>query len=292
MKKILFLFFPLTFTFCQQPDRRDEAIALKTGLFHEPTASALIEDTRLVEASGLIVSVKNPGFLWTHNDSGGEPSLYLIDKNANVKMVVTLEGFSNTDWEEIAMVDTGNIPYILIGEFGDNQGVRDTVAIVKIEEPEYNRKAEFSVPNDNIEEMRFTYAEGPRDSEAFFYDYNSDKLVLISKREENVNVYEFEFQPASFQIIRSLGTIPFRNFTSADMNKKGEILLKNYDSIFYWEESDLPASKRILNTPQWRVPYNPEPQGEAICWDGDGNFYSISEKNKGLDQLLIRYERK
>ncbi|MEK9751464.1 MAG: hypothetical protein VW236_07935 [Flavobacteriaceae bacterium] len=38
-------------------------------------------DTRLKEISGLVVSRKNPGVFWVHNDSGDAPVLYALDQS-------------------------------------------------------------------------------------------------------------------------------------------------------------------------------------------------------------------
>src|SRR6185503_21353754 len=35
----------------------------------------------LTDASGLAISAKNPGVLWSHNDSGGFPFLYALTTN-------------------------------------------------------------------------------------------------------------------------------------------------------------------------------------------------------------------
>ena len=39
----------------------------------------LVERRELKEASGVVASRSNPGWLWTHNDSGGGSFLYAID---------------------------------------------------------------------------------------------------------------------------------------------------------------------------------------------------------------------
>src|SRR5688500_3946663 len=40
-------------------------------------------DERLAEASGLVASIINPGFLWTLNDSRNPAEIFLIDQQAN-----------------------------------------------------------------------------------------------------------------------------------------------------------------------------------------------------------------
>ena len=44
-----------------------------------PVAAAQLAEPRNEETSGLAVSHRTPGLLWTHNDSGGEPVLFALN---------------------------------------------------------------------------------------------------------------------------------------------------------------------------------------------------------------------
>ena len=75
------------------------------------------------ETSGLILW---KGGVWTHNDSGGESIIYKLDTvNGTVIQRVKLTNASNIDWEDICQ-DEG---HIYIGDFGNNYGNRDDLAI-------------------------------------------------------------------------------------------------------------------------------------------------------------------
>jgi hypothetical protein len=76
------------------------------------------------------------------------------------------------------------------------------------------------------------------------------------------------------------------------MRPNGELLLKTYDDIYYWPASSEAASTRILKGFQFRIPYKHEPQGESICWDEQGNFYTITERVKEKPQQLMYFQRK
>ena len=57
-----------------------------TTTFSAPVDRGALDNPEIVEASGIAASRKNAGALWTHNDSGGAPKVYLIDdsgKNAS-----------------------------------------------------------------------------------------------------------------------------------------------------------------------------------------------------------------
>lgn len=260
-------------------------------LFHPQRVIATISDQTLVEASGLEESYTNPGYFWTHNDSGGDPALYLIDTTGSVKMIVMLEGLTNRDWEEIVTIRRGGKSWIYVAEIGDNKAVHEQVSLIEIQEPKYQGNTNVVVAAKDIKIMSFQYAEGARDAEALLFDSQSNEFVLITKREENSMVYSFPFQSGDEIItVTSKGSIPSRNFTAADANETGEVLLKHYNAIFFWGASNQRIADRILQWNPVEIPYTPEPQGEAICWMGK-DFYTISEKNKGKPQEMLVFKR-
>ncbi|WP_420317513.1 hypothetical protein [Ekhidna sp.] len=217
-------------------------------LFSSQKVSATITDDRLIEASGLEESYLNPGYFWTHNDSGSEAILYLIGPNGLIVMEVRLNGVENRDWEEIVTVNKGSESLIYVAETGDNRAIYENVQLICLKEPKYTGKAKVEIPETELKTMNFRYEEGARDAEALLYDTNFDEFVLVTKREENAMVYSFPFVPNQKPInIKSKGTVPSKLFTAADMNEDGEILLKHYSAIYYWEKSNERALDRILN---------------------------------------------
>lgn len=260
-------------------------------VFYKQQVTATIEDGRLVEASGIEESYINDGYFWTHNDSGSEPIIYLINEQAEIIMEVELKGIRNRDWEEIVTVKDENGSFIYIGEIGDNKAVHKDVKFFRIPEPTFNGNKSITIDKKDIDIMSFTYAEGARDAEAVLYDYNQKEFVLVTKREDEAMVYSFPFEPNDKAIsIKSQGTIPAKLFTAADMNEGGEILLKRYGAIYYWGPSEEAAVDRILAWDAIMVDYIPEPQGEAICWSKN-DFYTISEKNIGKPQEMLVFKR-
>lgn len=88
MKLIYILFFVFTFS----SPCHGQQISLVT------TLESFIE-----ESSGLIYL---DGKLITHNDSGGNPTLYeLDDVSGNITRSVVIENATNTDWEDICHDD-------------------------------------------------------------------------------------------------------------------------------------------------------------------------------------------
>ncbi|MFY0608175.1 MAG: hypothetical protein JXR10_15765 [Cyclobacteriaceae bacterium] len=280
-------FLPFIFFFFLNPE--DEMFNQEESLFEGQEAVASLKNRKLDEASGLEYSIKNPNHFWSHNDSGGNPSIFLFDTTGQIVMEVRLTGVDNRDWEEITLEETSENSFIYIADFGDNKSVRPFVNIFRIEEPVFEGEDFVAVPANEIEKMRFKYKEGARDAEALMFDYSINELVLVTKRERNTLIYSFPFDPNE-SVVSSLGSIPSRGFTAADASMSGEILLKNYKTIYYWPSDSQGVADRILQWKPTKLSYSPEPQGEAVCWAAE-DFYTISERN-GKDQKLLYYKRK
>lgn len=245
----------------------------------------------LDEASGLESSLTNPGYFWSHNDSGGEPEIYLMDKKGEIAFTVELKGVRNLDWEEIVTATVDSVNYIFIADIGDNEAVRDDVFLLRIEEPKFTDQKKIQIPFEEIDIMKFRYYERARDAETLMYDSDQEQFILITKREQQVLLYAFPFDASGGIVtITSKGKIDHRNFTAGDISEAGEVLLKTYDDIYYFPAGEKSAKDRIFEWDPVRVTYDREPQGEAMCWMGT-DFYTLSEK-KGADQELLIFEKK
>jgi len=157
-------------------------LLLSTYLAHAQTP-ILTELTDLpssiIETSGL-ENGPNDCF-WTHNDSGNSAELYCVDTLGIIQRTVTVVGDPNTDWEEVAKDQQGNL---FIGNFGNNLLNRTDLHVVKI--PSIDTCTGTTYVTDTI---RFTYPDqtsfppngdyGNFDMEAMFY--YQDSLHLFSK---------------------------------------------------------------------------------------------------------------
>ncbi|MDQ6842742.1 MAG: hypothetical protein M3Z92_00115 [Bacteroidota bacterium] len=86
----------------------------------------------LHESSGLCYT---DGNLWTFGDSGNLNAIYKIDTATGaVVQIVIIQNFSNTDWEDIA----ADSSYIYIGDFGNNDGNRKDLKIIRIKKTDLN----------------------------------------------------------------------------------------------------------------------------------------------------------
>lgn len=288
---IYFLLLSLFFKFYADP----QIDSPYSSVFKPAVKTGIIEGTHLTEASGMVASIKNKEHFWVINDSGNHAKLYLINTKGETVHSWWINDVLNTDWEDLAIrydASSGKSS-ILIGDIGDNYAIRKSINILEIEEPKFSSAQDTMI--SNFKNYHFRYEDGPRDAETLLYDPKSLKLFVVTKREENVRIYQADEQliENDTMLLTFKSKLPFHNVTSGDITLNGnEILLKNYNAIFYWDGVNEKDMLSTFSQEHELVQYTPEPQGESICWDRSGKgFYTLSEKSWAKNQVLYFFER-
>ena len=134
------------------------------------------------ETSGL--EILNDVFV-THNDSGGEPSLYFFNLNGEITDSKKLEEKSfweiyNNDWEDI----TADEDYIYIADTGNNFGTRDNLSIIKVKIADFSVDTKIDIFYSDQESF-FPSSKHKYDAEALLII--QDKIALFSKDRESLN---------------------------------------------------------------------------------------------------------
>ena len=263
--------------------------------FMPPKRLAELTHAKLDELSGLVASRKHPGLLWTHNDSGNGAEIFLVDTTLNLKLTCILPAY-NRDWEDIA-VGPGPDPaksYVYVGDIGDNDAIYPLKYIYRFEEPDLtpNKIAKIT----SLDTITFRLSDGKKDSETLMINPQTKSLYVVSKREKPVFVYELPFpQSTDDTLVAQKGiSLPVTQIVSASISSKGdEIIMKNYEHIYYWKTKQGETIEKALARVPNEVDYDPEPQGEAITWAANGSgFYTISERTLGKKVYLYFYKRK
>lgn len=267
--------------------------------FTNGVAKGTITHTEINEASGLVTSMGNPGFLWTHNDSGDAARIFLIDGSARLNATYYLEGVVARDWEDIGTMERSGRNYLLVGDIGDNGGHYPYVQLHVVEEPVVASGRDVltdTIPKEYINTFVLKYEDGPRDAESLFFDPIGNWLYVISKRELRAGIYRtfLPETPTDTLTLKRAGTLPHTFITAADISRDGtEVLMKNLLEVFYWRRRPGESIPQMLKRPATRLPYQPEPQGEAIAFSPDGQgYYTLSEAALGLKAILYFYPRR
>ena len=261
--------------------------------FEKGKAVGTNKNPKLEEASGLVGSARNPGYFWTHNDSGNPAELFLLDSTAATRQVFTFSGITNRDWEDITLGSGSeeNVNYLYIGDIGDNLSRYPLKYIYRTKEPSIDQTEVIT----DFDTLIVKLSDGVRDSEALLSDPVSKNLYLISKRAKSAVVYEILSPFSSDTLIaEKVFELPLKSVNGGAISVDGkEVLLKNYEYIYYWKKVGDESFIDLLKKPAIELPYDPEPQGEAIAWARDGSgFYTLGENAKGERSKLFFYKRK
>ena len=262
----------------------------------DPVALARVTDPRLNEASGLVASRRNPGLYYTHNDSGGLPIVYAINRAGDIRLTIRLRGAKNVDWEDIALIpgEQPNAGDVCVADIGDNKARRATVVFYRFPEPNIPSTA---TPNASLEitpqTIRCEYEDGPRDAEAFAIDPHTGDGYIFSKQHDATpcRIYRLPArwtsdQPVSLKYVTNLKLpptlTPLTIVTAADMSSDGKRLVtRSYACGWEWRMPAAAGSEeftRIFAQMPRQLRLAPERQGEAICFSVDGrHLLTISE---------------
>ncbi len=263
-----------------------------------------IENNIIEEASGLVESVENNNSLWTHNDGGDGPFLYLISSfDAKILKKISLVGIKNEDWEDLAigpsiLGDTST--YIYLGDIGDNKKNKTIKKIHFFREPKIKDFDNELIEINDIKTISFYSEKKIENFETLMIDPNSKELFLIAKnKKKKQNIYKIDTENIEIDEIQKAKkylTLNLKNLkgeiTGGEISRNGQkCLIKTYKNVFLWERKKDEKWKNIWSQAPKILKYIPESQGEAICWSNDENaYFTLSEnENSDQEQNLFKY---
>ena len=188
-------------------------------------------DAVVRESSGLAVSRRHPGTLWTHGDSGNPAALYAVDAETGRVTRTVAVAATNVDWEDIALApaeDDG--PDVLcVADVGNNDRKRATVDVLVLNEPD-PRAADQPAPPlrpTRVLKLRYPRETGPFDCEALFVGGGHGYLIEKTLLGGRARLFQFDLSPpGGFQVLRPIGSLPIRlPVTGADLSRDGRTLV-------------------------------------------------------------------
>ncbi len=232
------------------------------------------------ESSGL-QKIKGKASFYTHNDGGGQTELYEIDTVGNFISNLKIPNTTNTDWEDLAQDDAGNI---YIGNFGNNSNTRKDLKVYKIQ------------PNklDKVEEINFNFQDQTAfppvkenmnfDCEAFFWA--NDSLYLFSKNrgEKFTKMYVMPSNAGQYNLTPKQAIYLKANITGADINpSKTQFALLSYGKVFLFgvENNQISFSKPLFCIKAALK------QAEAISYITDNELLITNEQAEVFKLKLI-----
>lgn len=265
--------------------------------FSEAIGAGSITNENIDEASGLMMSRKQQGVLWVHNDSGDSARFFAIDAAGQSLGNFHIENVDALDWEDMA-IGPGPSPeqdYLYFADIGDNPGNRPFISVVRVPEPSLPASREFvarSVTGAEVFELE--YPDGAQNAEAFMVDPSTGDWVVLTKALLSTKIYTISAPSAaaSRATLSYQGEVPSLSWgllTAADISVDGsQILLRSYASVYlYPRPQGTPLAEALAQTP-CELPKPSERQGETIAWSPDSkSYFTLSE---GRGQTLFRFD--
>jgi len=295
---------------CQKTTTDQQNSAIKSSMFFlqfspDKINLAFATDTlsynpvpNLDEASGIVCSFVNQGSVWVEEDSGNGPFLYRYSDHGKLLTKCRLLNYEARDAEDMGYGPTpsgSKYNQLYVADIGDNKRRRSIVDIYTFKEPVIpDSVASFEIPVDK--KIRLKYPGKSENAEAFFVDPLTNKMYIFSKESSISNVYTLSF-PYSYDKTNLLSlvgniNIRFQKITAADISRDGmKILIKTLDYIFYWERNPGEDLNETFTRLPLKVPYVPEAQGEAVCWNlQDNGYFTFSELSDQVIPKLYSYK--
>ena len=245
----------------------------------------------LSEGSGLALSQRVPGRLWTHNDSG-KPVLFALDTRGVVTGTIAISGAKVGDWEAIAVGPCGAGTCLYIGDIGDNNARREHITIYRVPEPDA-----VSGTVKVAEALHATYPDGPHNAETLLVG-GDGRLHIVTKEEKGAaGIYRFPtaLKPGVTSELERVGSPSSKpgdqsRITDGAVSPDGQwAVLRTRSSLTFYRASDLLAG-------QWRaasrVDLAPlkEPQGEGVALGNDATVFLAGEGGgKGQAGTFARF---
>jgi len=183
---------------------------------------AYIRDPRIKESSGVVASRRYTDVFWTHNDGGGPKKqvLYAIDRKGNTRASFSVIDVTLHDWEDIAIDNAG---HLFIGDIGNNNAKRKTLAVYEIDEPN-PQAGTGSIAPKRLWKLKFPGA--PFDCESLFVW--KDQGYVVSKVFDKARAQIFRFplketnRPLTLELVAT--TKIESPVTGADISADGTLL--------------------------------------------------------------------
>jgi len=257
-------------------------------------------ESTLTEASAAVASRRQPGVIWTLNDSGNEPWIYAVDSSGRNLGVFRVTGAHNFDWESLTLATCPAGSCLVIGDLGDNPENRPSVTLYRIPEPVVNQvSAGALTATAPADTLGIRYPDGPHDVEAIYAD-SAGNLFLVSKgRSRGILLFRLPaaawtgVPAATPERIDSLPIAPIQGIgqwvTDAALAPDGQrVAVRTYSAIFFFTMG--PGGRLTPDHGRECFFGKLEPQGEGVTWLDDHRLLLTSESSSTSRGTLFLIE--
>jgi hypothetical protein len=257
----------------------------------QPRHTGAFRNSRLVESSGVAASRRQPGVLWTLNDSGNEPSIFATDTLGRDLGSFRVTGADNYDWEAIALGPCGRRECLYIADTGDNLESRGEVRIYRVAEPALPAGSPATPP---AEVLQLRYPDGPHDVEAAFVGGDGTVFLISKGRDGTARAYRVPARAWAERdpvVAEPLGGLQIETgdlghlVTDAALSPAGDrIAIRTYVAVFHFA---LTRRNTLLPLGVACDAAGLQVQGEGISWLDHRRMVLTSEGGFGTPGTIV-----
>lgn len=286
------------------------------------------DTTVYTECSGICAALKaeNLGYSFLIYDDAMELVNCIRNSDASDQGTITFPSVTMTDIEDMASAQIGTDNYIFIGDIGDNSDVRTTIQIVRLKEPPITG-SDYEYSSDSVYSIICQYPAGNppshKDAEGLFYDKVSNKIYILTKRDNPIKIYSLAHQAtysgtqtltyegtawSGVQYGQNMSGVNGGYCCGADLSADAtKIFVVNPRFLYFWSRDTTTGTgqtiaQALAQTGKNELSYcgggrpsshwEGNPQGEAVCFDTNGtDYFTISEFDETIRSggSLINY---
>jgi hypothetical protein len=237
---------------------------------------------QLPEASGLAISRRAPGLLWSMNDSG-ESTLIALATTGELRGRVRVTGATIRDWEDVSAGPCPDGSCLYVADIGDDGAKRMQVTIYRVPEPN---------PDDSTtartDAFVFNYPDKPHDAEAAFV--LPDQTLFIITKGHPTALYRAprDAQTRASAMLTKVAELPVDQFVTDQNRRRSRItdaettpdgawvVMRTNTELLLVRTRDLVDGKM---SDVWHVDLRPfdETQGEGVAMSDAGDVYLAGE---------------
>ncbi len=246
------------------------------------TRLADVQDPRIDEASGMVVSRVHDDVVWLLNDSKGGELVYGVDADGQTVAELELQNIYNRDWEAMAPgVDDNGDPALWIADIGDNDAQWSSLRVYRIPEP-----AELGKQDVPWRRVELKYPDGAHNAETFMVDADG-RLFVVTKEALGAGVYATPDapQPGSTIELERVGPAPMFLTDGAISPDGSQVALRSYTSLYLVDAAQF-LSQGTDGDAGVVYPLPLQPQGETLAYALDGA--SVLVGSEGVEQPIYQ----
>ena len=257
-------------------------VLLTLLIFNFSFSQKIIKDINLSklidETSGLEIV---DGQFITHNDSGGDPKLYYLNKKGKIISERKITGVKNNDWEDITQDDK----FIYVADMGNNYDTRKNLCVIKIP------KDKNSVINPEI--IKFNYPEQNDFRYKKLSQFDAEALISINefliiftknRATKMTDIYSLPKNGGEYEA-KKIGSLNTQSIiTGGDYDKENELLILtstiSFDEYYILKIKDFSLkNKKDYKIEMYEIPIG-KTQVEAVKIIDSNTFWITSEDEK------------